>query len=218
MDITRYGQSALLIEEQGTRILIDPGSLSGEHVFALDRLDALLLTHDHPDHLDPDGVARLVARSPDALVLAPAEVLDALPVGADRAIPVSDGQAYRVGAVDIEVVGSLHQLIHERIPQGLNVGYVLGVLGGARLFHPGDSYESAPSGITALALPLLGPWGSLREAIDFADAVAPRHIFPIHDVHLSAMGRELFWSWLQKFSLTDMAAFDPPIGYPVGIG
>lgn len=217
MDITRYGQSALLLEEKGTRILIDPGSLSGAQVFALDRLDALLLTHDHPDHLDPDGVARLVARSPDALVLAPAEVLDALEVNADRGIRVSDGEVHRVGPVNIEVVGSLHQLIHERVPQSPNVGYVLGTAGGARLFHPGDSYESVPGGVTVLALPLLGPWGSLREAIDFADAVAPRRIFPIHDVHLSATGRELFWSWLQKFSLTDMAAFDPPIGEAVGI-
>ncbi|MBO1806557.1 hypothetical protein [Leucobacter ruminantium] len=47
-------------------------------------------------------------------------------------------------------------------------------------------------------MPLLGPWNSLRGAVDFVAAVAPRRVFPIHDVHLSTTGYALFWNLITK--------------------
>ena len=51
MRVTRFTQSCLLVENGGSRILIDP---SGEDL-AVDfgKLDAVLYTHEHADHFDP---------------------------------------------------------------------------------------------------------------------------------------------------------------------
>ena len=78
--ITWLGHSSLLVEMDGTTILIDPvfaqrASLvqwSGPQRFfaaplsiaELPPLDAVLLTHDHYDHLDSDAVRQLVERTP----------------------------------------------------------------------------------------------------------------------------------------------------------
>lgn len=80
MQITRFGQSALLIKEtsRGARLLIDPGTFSSDAAFQLTGLDAILITHEHPDHCDPARIGALLAANPQAPVYAPAEVLDGL--------------------------------------------------------------------------------------------------------------------------------------------
>lgn len=213
VDITRYGQSALLVQEGSTRVLIDPGSLSGDRVFEIESLTALLFTHDHPDHCAPERVAELIRRNPAAEVYAPRAVLDLLrDSGTKRQHEITPGDRFALGELSIEAVGGQHQLIHPRVPRSINVGLVLRSADGTRLFHPGDSYEATPTGITVLALPLVGPWGSLREAVAFADAIAPKRLFPIHDVHLSESGRALFWPWIQNLTDAAIEGFDPPLG------
>ena len=56
------------------------------------------------------------------------------------------------------------------------------------LTHPGDSFEPTTTG-TVLALPVLIPWGSTAEAVEFARRLAPQQAIPIHDFALSALGR-----------------------------
>jgi L-ascorbate metabolism protein UlaG (beta-lactamase superfamily) len=62
MKITKYPQSCLLIEQNGKRILIDPGSLVTRKYSAKDLLpiDAILITHEHSDHADPTLINELL--------------------------------------------------------------------------------------------------------------------------------------------------------------
>lgn len=78
--ITLLGHSSLLVEIDGTTLLIDPVFarmasfvqwFGPERFFApplplkdLPPLDAVLLTHDHYDHLDSEAVKQLAARTP----------------------------------------------------------------------------------------------------------------------------------------------------------
>ncbi len=102
-------------------------------------------------------------------------------------VPIVD-----LGGVTVEVVGGTHAAVHARIPRVGNVGFILSEAAGTRLFHPGDAYDTTPSGIDILAVPLAAPWASAGQTADFVAAVGPAHAFPIHDGALNEDGRALY--------------------------
>jgi L-ascorbate metabolism protein UlaG (beta-lactamase superfamily) len=209
MKITRYGHATLLIEEDDTRILVDPGSFSVPEAFELVGLQAVFTTHEHPDHFQPERLGSMAAANPSATFYgapAVARILDSVGLAG---VPLVEGSPVQVGPFTIDPVGSVHQEVHERMPRIENVGLVVTGGDGTRLFHPGDSYESVPTGIDVLAVPLSSPWGRLGETVDFVSAVAPSTIIPIHDALLSASGRQLFWSWVPMLVGEGVTALDP---------
>ena len=68
MRITHLGHSAVLAETDSARILIDPGNFS-DRWHSLTDLDAVLVTHQHPDHLDPQHLPALLEANQEARVL-----------------------------------------------------------------------------------------------------------------------------------------------------
>ncbi len=189
MIVTRLGHAALLIESSRSRVLIDPGGYSDMWRDLTD-LDAVLVTHQHADHLDVAHLGGLLAANPGAgLVVEPqcAElVADHDPSGAVV------GETTTIGDITVEVVGGNHAVIHPRIPRVGNVGYVLSVGDGPRLFHPGDSYDTAPADVDILALPLTAPWAKVGDTVDFANLVGAQHLIPIHDAIVSPQGRAIY--------------------------
>ena len=67
MRITRYGHSCLLVEDGDARLLLDPGVFSTGFE-DLRGLTAVLVTHQHPDHLDVARLTALLEANPDAVV------------------------------------------------------------------------------------------------------------------------------------------------------
>ena len=67
MRLTHLGHSAVLVETDDARVLIDPGNFS-DAWHGLTDLDAILITHSHPDHADPEHLPALVRANPDAKV------------------------------------------------------------------------------------------------------------------------------------------------------
>src|SRR5277367_2154578 len=64
--ITHYGHACVLAElPDRTRVLFDPGTYSAGFE-DLAGLDAVLVTHEHPDHFDAERLPRLVEANPDA--------------------------------------------------------------------------------------------------------------------------------------------------------
>jgi L-ascorbate metabolism protein UlaG (beta-lactamase superfamily) len=189
--LNRLGHAAVLVETARTRVLIDPGVYS-DTWHALDNLDAVLVTHQHPDHVDVAGVHGLIGANPGTRVLSEAQVAPLLAERRLDAEVVTTGTVFDLGDIKAEVVGGTHAEIHARIPRVGNVGYLLSEAAGPRFFHPGDAYDTTPPGVDILAVPLAAPWASAGQTADFLAAVGPSHAFPIHDGALNDDGRALY--------------------------
>ncbi|MFP5416284.1 MAG: MBL fold metallo-hydrolase [Actinomycetes bacterium] len=186
MQITHLGHSAVLVEVAGRRLLFDPGNFS-DAWHALTDLDAVLVTHVHPDHIDPEHIGALMSANPDAALHVEPGVLAKYDLP-ERAQGLAADASVEVGGVRIDAVGGLHAVIHRDIPRVGNIGLVLSAEGEPTFFHPGDSLDALPSGVDVVGVPMMGPWAAMKEHIDFLRELGAAAGFGLHEGLLSERG------------------------------
>jgi|SoiMethySBSTD1v2_1073268.scaffolds.fasta_scaffold321452_2 L-ascorbate metabolism protein UlaG (beta-lactamase superfamily) len=172
MKLTHLGHACLLVETD-VRLLVDPGTMSD---FAgVTDLAGVLVTHQHPDHIDVPRLAALLAANPGArLIVDPDTATAELPTH-EVARP---GERLTFGRTTVDVHGGLHASVYGAIPGCTNSAYL--VDDGA-FFHPGDSFAAPPGEVDVLAVAVDGPWLKLAEAVDYVRAVNPRVAVPMHE-------------------------------------
>ena len=191
MRITKLGHSCVRIEHDDGVVVIDPGSFTERG--ATDGATAVLVTHEHVDHLDVD-----LLRATDAPVFTidavRGQIAEADPAVAERVQVVSPGQQFDAG-LPVTAVGELHAVIHPDLPRFHNSGYVVDVAG-TRVYHPGDAFTPPDGPVDLLLLPVNAPWSKMSEVVDFAREVGAARSAAIHDgllndTGLSVLGRNL---------------------------
>lgn len=185
MQLTKYTHACVRLDDGERSLVIDPGVFS-EVDAALDGVHAVLITHEHVDHLDVDALRAAIDRDSALQVWAPAPVADQLDLG-DRVTVAAPGDAFSAGGFDVTAHGGQHALIHPSIPAIANVGYVVD----GSVYHPGDSFHVPTVPVRALLAPLHAPWSKLSEVIDFVISVRAAKAFNVHDSLLTDTGRNM---------------------------
>ncbi|MQA81957.1 MAG: MBL fold metallo-hydrolase [Streptosporangiales bacterium] len=194
MRLTKLGHSCIRLEADGRTLVIDPGTFSEDT--AADGADAVLITHEHPDHADPEKLRGLLGARDDVTVWtnpALAETLSRDFPGRVRA--VSAGERFEAAGFDVHVHGSEHALIRDGVPIVSNVGFLID-----GLFHPGDAFTVPDEPVETLLLPVNAPWAKLNETLTQLSEIKPRRVHPIHDALLTDYGWAVYGGHTQQVS------------------
>ncbi|MEV6110181.1 MBL fold metallo-hydrolase [Streptomyces sp. NPDC051940] len=188
MRLIKYTHSCVRLEAPDGRVLvIDPGVWSEPR--ALDGADAVLVTHEHADHVDVLRLAGLASQT-GVPVYAPDGA--ALP-GVDF-VPVSPGEVFEAAGFRVGAHGGRHALIYGGLPDCANLGYLVD----GAVYHPGDSLHVPDVPVETLLVPLQGSWMRIGEAIDFVRAVRPDRAFGIHDAQVNEHGLAGASGWMEE--------------------
>lgn len=184
MNIVKYEHACFTVEKDGQQLVVDPGSFATDFI-APSGVVAVIITHEHPDHFDPEHIAAIFDKNPDAVVFAPDSVTAHIEAFASH--PIKTGDVIQAGPFTLEFHGGRHAIIHESIPPIANLGVLINEL----IYYPGDAFTLTHKPIDTLALPIAAPWMKMAEAIDFLTTLKPRFAFPTHDKILSDEGKAI---------------------------
>ena len=199
MLLTKFTHACVRLEKDGKVLVFDPGNFS-ETDQALSGADAVLITHEHPDHIDVDAVTAALLAGEALQLFAPAGVAAQLrekaPDARDRIHTVGPGEDFEAAGFSIRSFGGQHAVIHPQIPVVANVGYLVD----SNVYHPGDSFI-VPEGVDVrtLLVPIHAPWNKVGEVVDFVIGVRAPKAFPIHDALLNDNGRGIVEGHVTRF-------------------
>jgi L-ascorbate metabolism protein UlaG (beta-lactamase superfamily) len=192
MKLTKHEHACVVVENDGTSLVIDPGVFSPAVTEIIAGADVILLTHEHVDHVHEAAVNAALAGRPDLTVYAPEAMRARFAAHPDQFTAVAAGDELKLGSFLVSVHGAEHAVIHRDIPGCANVGFLLD----GTVYHPGDAYYVPEAPVTTLLLPTSGPWMKFGEAIDYVRAVSPQQAVQIHESLLSDIGQHLAGSLL----------------------
>ena len=182
MELTKQGHACVILSDGDRRLVIDPGAFTDPS--ALTGASAVLVTHEHPDHVAPDVLRAAMDADPALQVWTNGSVADRLDGPTGRVHVVGDGDALTVAGFAVTVHGELHAVIHPEIPRVGNVGFLVA----GTVFHPGDALTVPAEPVATLLVPLHAPWSRTAEVIDYVRAVDADQAYAIHDGLLNDTG------------------------------
>jgi L-ascorbate metabolism protein UlaG (beta-lactamase superfamily) len=207
--LTFVGHSTVLVELDGARLLTDPvlrnrllhlrrhGTAPAREV--AERIDAVLISHLHGDHLD---LPSLRSVGGDVQLIAPRGAGAWLGrAGFERVVELAAGETTEVGELEVAAVQAHHQPRRWTLagPKAQPIGFE--VRGERRVYFAGDTdlfpeMDALAGTIDIALLPVWG-WGTSlgaghldpRRAAEAAARIRPRIAVPIHWGSLLPIGR-----------------------------
>lgn len=194
MRITKFGHACVRVEHDDHVVVLDPGVFTEAE--AVDGVGAILITHEHPDHYDPERLR--ASQAPIFTIDAVArQIAASAPDLTERVTVVAPGETFDAGLV-VRTVGELHAVIHPELERLHNSGFVI-TAGGQKVYHPGDALTTPGEEIDLLLAPSSAPWLKASEVIDFVrDVGAPRNL-AIHDRVYSEAGHTMLATQVNRF-------------------
>jgi L-ascorbate metabolism protein UlaG (beta-lactamase superfamily) len=198
MQLTKLGHACVRLQKDGARLVIDPGVWSGADVLA--DADAVLVTHEHADHLDADALRGALASDPGLGVWTNASVAALLADFGEQVHAVGHGDSFTAAGFEVHVYGRDHAQIMPEIPIIANTGFAID----GTVFHPGDSFTAPEERVGTVLVPVSAPWLKFSEVAAYIRAAGADRGFAIHDAILSEFGVGLVSNLLKAVSPPDM--------------
>jgi L-ascorbate metabolism protein UlaG (beta-lactamase superfamily) len=192
MRLTKLGHSCVRLDKDGATVVIDPGGWSNA-ADALRGANAVLVTHEHPDHLDAAALRAALGSDAGLELWTNESVAKQFAEFGARVHTVGHGDTFSAAGFDVHVYGQEHAVIYREIPVVPNTGFAVD----SQVFHPGDALTVPEDRVPTLLLPANAPWLKASEMIDYAREVAPQRAYAIHDALLNANGLGLVENLLQ---------------------
>ena len=182
LTITFIGHGTLMFSFRGTTVHVDPWTRLADYA-KLPKADIVLLTHDHPDHLDRSAI-KLVSDAKTVLILT-----RECRAGGLEGTVMDNGDSTAVSGIGIEAVPA-YNLAGKRPdgrpfhPRGSGNGYII-TFGGTRVYVAGDT-ENTPEmkrlrRIDVAFLPMNLPYTMTPGMVaDAALAFRPKILYPYH--------------------------------------
>ncbi|MCL7375637.1 MBL fold metallo-hydrolase [Streptomyces sp. 35G-GA-8] len=187
MRLTKKTHACVRLEKEGRTLVIDPGAYTEDD--ATTGADAILVTHEHPDHFHEGHLRAGLEANPTAELWTLRSVADQLSAAfPGRVHTVGHGDTFSAAGFDIQVHGELHAVIHPDIPRITNVGYLVD----GSVFHPGDALTVPDQPVETLLLPVQAPWNKISEVIEYVREVKPRRSFDVHDALITELARPIY--------------------------
>ncbi|WP_280887161.1 MBL fold metallo-hydrolase [Streptomyces sp. LBL] len=205
MKLTKMSHACVRLEKDGQTLVLDPGGFSEED--AALGADAILVTHEHPDHFDEGRLRAALAADPATEIWTLGSVAEQISAAfPGRVHTVGHGDTFTAAGFDVQVHGELHAVIHPDIPRITNVGYLVD---GGKVFHPGDALTVPDHAVETLMLPVMAPWSKLSEVIDYVREVGPQRAYDIHDALLTDLARPIYDGQIGALGGTDHLRLTP---------
>ena len=180
--ITFIGHGSLMLDFKGKVIQVDPYSKLADYA-KFPKADLVLLTHAHPDHLDPVALGQVRTKE---TVTVQAKVCEP---GAGAGVTMANGDEQTLLGIRILAIPA-YNIEHKRPgggpfhPKGEGNGYVL-TIGGKRILIAGDTENTpelkAETGIDVAFLPMNLPYTMTPEMVaDAVKAMKPKILYPYH--------------------------------------
>jgi L-ascorbate metabolism protein UlaG (beta-lactamase superfamily) len=181
MRLTKLTHACVRLQKDDRTIVIDPGTLTKD-ADALAGADAILITHEHVDHLDSDRMRAALDERPDLEIYTCRAVADLL--SGLRTRVLGDGDAVTIAGFEVAVVGEKHEVVHPDVPPVDNIGFFVD----DTVFHPGDAFTMPGRPVPTLLVPTNAPWMKNTEMIGYLREVAPERAYSVHDGLVNDIG------------------------------
>lgn len=192
MRLTKMGHACVRLEKDGGVLVLDPGTLT--EYDAVDGAQAVLITHEHFDHLDIERMRSAVTNNPQLEIWTNASVAEQLGRLDGHVHTVGHGDGFSVAGFEVGVYGERHAVIHPDFPVIANVGFLVD----GEVFHPGDAFTVPDVAVGSLLVPTHAPWLKIAEVIDYLREIRPSRAYSIHDGLLNEHGLGLVDSTLSN--------------------
>jgi len=185
MKLTKFDHSCIVVEKDGRKIVCDPVEFTTP-LPELVNVAAIIITHKHGDHLQPERISAILDRNPEAQILTVADAVDEF----NQATAVKAGDNINIGGLELKFFGKDHgEIVAGEVPCG-NIGVIID----GAVVNPGDSFD-LPENVeqpAVLLVPSVAPWCKLSESMAYIEAARPKIVLPVHNALLSEFGNGVY--------------------------
>lgn len=175
-----YASAGFIIKTSEAVMVIDPSNILSDDLAVLERINAILITHDHADHFNIDSTIMMQNKT-DAYVVAnpPAFLVLQGQISGDKLIKMVPGKAVSLNGINVTAFAAEH-------PSEMPLLYIIEV-DGFRIFDGSDSafvenLNEVGSRVHIALVPTgdPSPTASPTDAFEMIKATKPYVVIPMH--------------------------------------